>query len=1092
MPDFTVISSNRLEILADRLAEIVRQPLATTLEAETVIVQSRGMERWISLALARRNKICANVWYPFPNIFLESLFRKIFPDLPETSPFNRDILSFRILKILPFFLDRPHFTALRRYLKDDDNGLKAYQLSQRLADLYDQYLVFRPEIILQWDAGQGESSSDYRWQAELWRALARGKEKQHRAYLNQEFQKRIETIPMVADRLPSRICLFGISYLPPFHLHSFIGLSKLVPVYLFLMSPCREYWADILTKSQMIRLAEKSKEKLAVDEFLHMEQGHPLLASMGDLGKEFFQSINEYDIQIEDCFASVAGIDLLTHIQSDLLDLIDPAISAPRQHATNHDKKLQADLKGTATRSADGSIQIHSCHSPMREIEILRDRLLDLFERDPGLKPRDVIVMTPDIGTYAPYITAVFDIHDGDGPFIPYGIADQSIGQTNPLTQCFLSLLDMPASRFSASRVLTLLSAAGIKERYGLTSADLEKITHWVGDVNVRWGRDSNDRRRNGLPATKENTWKAGVERMMLGYAMRGNGQRMFSEILPYDHIEGGDTKILGRFIEFLHRLFEWSERLDTSLPPAAWQSLLTQLLDRFIAITPDTDRDVQYIHGCLEEFGRMEQLAGFTEPLSLKMVRMHLENQFDRRLGESGFLSGGVTFCAMLPMRSIPFKVVCLIGLNTDAFPRDDHPLGFDLIAEHPRRGDRSRRKDDKYLFLEALVSARKVLYLSYIGQNVQDNSHVPPSVLVSELIDTIKTSFGLTEEDLVVRHPLQAYSKRYFNEREAHLFSYSGENLLAAAGAGTASVPPPFFERHLSVVSNEADTLRLEELCQFFTHPVRYLAKKRLNIRLDEPESMLEDKENFQMNALGRYQMKQILLSAVSSGLELGDFFPVVRAKGDLPQGTVGRVLYGQLGWETKQFAAEMSQIIEGESADTLPVNLTVAGFNLKGLLTGLYSHGRVQVRFARRRAKDWLTVWIYHLVLSALRGEASRPESILLDTDGTVSFQPVKHPHTYLKKLVVTYQEGLRRPLHFFPELSLRFVQMVRNEAKDPDAALKTIQDLWIGSDYKKGVSQDPYYRRCFGETNPFDEEFKSLAEMVFVPILESANG
>ena len=398
MPDFTVISSNRLEILADRLAEIVRQPLATTLEVETIIVQSRGMERWVSLALAHRNKICANVWYPFPNIFLESLFHKVFPDLPETSPFNRDILSFRILKNLPSFLDRPHFTSLRGYLTDDDNGLKAYQLSQRLADLYDQYLVFRPEMILQWDAGQDESSSDHRWQAELWRELASGKEKQHRAYLNQEFQKRIATKPMVADRLPSRICLFGISYLPPFHLHSFIGLSKLVPVHLFLLSPCREYWADILTKSQMIRLAEKSKEKSAADDLLHMEQGHPLLASMGDLGKEFFQLINQYDIQIEDCFASVAGKDLLTRIQSDLLNLNDPASSPPHRINTTHNEELEADLEGTDANTADGSIQVHSCHSPMREIEILRDRLLDIFERNPQLKPRDVIVMTPDIG----------------------------------------------------------------------------------------------------------------------------------------------------------------------------------------------------------------------------------------------------------------------------------------------------------------------------------------------------------------------------------------------------------------------------------------------------------------------------------------------------------------------------------------------------------------------------------------------------------------------------------------------------------------------------------------------------------------------
>jgi exodeoxyribonuclease V gamma subunit len=356
--------------------------------------------------------------------------------------------------------------------------------------------------------------------------------------------------------------------------------------------------------------------------------------------------------------------------------------------------------------------------------------------------------------------------------------------------------------------------------------------------------------------------------------------------------------------------------------------------------------------------------------------------------------------------------------------------------------------------------------------------------------LIDTIQTGFGVSEEDLVVRHPLQAYSKRYFNEREASLFSYSGENLLAAADADSTSGPPPFFDRPLSGLSSEFDTLRLEELCQFFSHPVRYLARKRLNIRIEEPKPMLEDKENFRIDALGHYQMKQTLLSAIFSGHKLREFFSIVRAEGDLPQGTVGRVLYGQLECEAKHFAEEVAQILKGESADTLKVDLTVAGFNLIGSLTGVYPNGRVQVRFARRTAKDWLTVWIYHLVLSALKGKEPRFGSTLLDTDGTVYFQPVKHPKTYLNQIVKIYQEGMRRPLHFFPELSLRFVQLVKNDAKDPDAALQTIQNLWLGSDYKKGISQDPYHRRCFGETNPFDEEFKNLAEMVFVPILRSS--
>jgi exodeoxyribonuclease V gamma subunit len=1091
MPNFTVFSSNRLEILSDRLAEIVRRPLSSPLEAETIIVQSRGMERWISLALARRNKICANVWYPFPNTFLETMFRRILPDIPHPSPFNREILTFKILKNLSAILDRPQFSLLRRYLADDDNGLKAYKLSLKLADLYDQYLVFRPELILQWDAGQGDDSPDGRWQAELWRILASGMEKKHRAYLQQEFLARLESTPASTSDLPSRVSIFGISYLPPFHLQSFIGLSRIAPVNLFLLSPCREFWADILSVSEMYRLSRKSSSKTDATESLHMEQGHPMLASMGQLGKEFFYLINQYDVHIEDCFESADGIDLLSRLQSDILNLKYRA--TPRFHpdgsaAVDTVEKIHSE---TEYGAADGSIQIHSCHSPMREIEVLRDNLLALFEQDADLKPRDVIVMTPDIGAYAPYISAVFDIREGDNPVIPFGIADQSTRRMSPVTRSFLSLLDIPGSRFGASRVLGLLGSAGVKERFGFADAEVETIARWVDHVNIRWGRDAESRKRKGLPGYTDNTWVAGIERLLLGYAMPGHDRaRMFSGILPYDHIEGGEAQILGRFLEFLSRLFEFSVRLDNALSPAAWQSVLSESLNSFIAIDESTERDIQYLHSCLGAFGRLESLTEFSEPLAFEVVRAHIENKIDGSYGEGGFLSGGVTFCAMLPMRSIPFEVVCLIGLGADAFPRDDHPLGFDLITRHPRAGDRSRRKDDKYLFLEALISARRNLYISYVGQSVQDNSHIPPSVLVTELIENIAKGFGLSEGDLVVRHPLQAYSKRYFVEKEPSLFSYSRENFIAAAVADEASAPPPFFSEPLSGPPAEFRTLRLEHLCQFFAHPVRYLTRWRLRLHFEEPEQRSEDKENFNLEALGRYHLKQELLSARLSGHDLRDYFYVQKAKGDLPLGTVGRVLYEKLEQDAKWFAEEISEFISEETSECVPIDMAVGKFRLQGTLGGLYRQGRIQARFARRRAKDWLSVWIYHLVLCSLKGHPHPAVSILIDTDGAVRFKPVKRPEAVLRDLLENYLEGLRRPLHFFPELSYGYVKMVGIEGKKPEAAYTAVRKQWSGSDYRKGVSEDPYYRLCFGGSDPFDDEFQFLAQKVFSPLLAHA--
>ncbi|MGB5421290.1 MAG: exodeoxyribonuclease V subunit gamma, partial [Desulfobacterales bacterium] len=957
-------------------------------------------------------------------------------------------------------------------------GVKLYQLAVRVADLFDQYLVFRPEMIFQWEAGQGDDGPDNLWQAELWRDLSLGKEKVHRARLHRNLLLRLDTLPVAAVGLPSRISVFGISYLPPFHLQALAGLARISPVYLFLLNPCREYWADILSRRAMHRLTRKITRGKVDEDALHMELGHPLLASLGGLGKEFLVSISATEAHIEDCFVPVNEHSLLSSLQADIFSLRDHSDSQPA------DRVAIGDAGPTAV---DASIQIHACHGPLREIEVLHDHLLALFEEHPDLRPRDVIVMTPDIVAYTPYIRAVFDTQNDSGRTIPYSIADQGAGSKKGVLRSFLSLLDLKGSRFEATRVLSLLELQGIKERFDLTAADLTTIERWVRDVNIRWGRDAAGRMRIGLPAMAENTWQAGIDRLLLGYAMPGNDRNMFDGILPYDHIEGNGALVLGRFIAFLHHLFEWSERLEQSLPPAHWRDVFIELLERFIAVDEEAEQGGQQLRRILENLGCLEERAGFAVPLELEVVRTHLENTLERTHAGGGFISGGVTFCAMLPMRSIPFEVVCLIGMNTSAFPREGTPLGFDLMARFPRPGDRSRRRDDKYLFLEALVSAARVFYISYVGQSVQDNSDIPPSVTVSELIDTIEGCYGIPAVDLVVRHPLQAYSPRYFDDSDPALFSYSLENFMAASGSYVSDGPQPFFKVPLAPPPTEWQTLRLEQLCQFFSHPARFLVEQRLGIVLKDKNLLPQDKENFSLDALSGYRIRQDLIEARLSGHDLADHFQIQRAKGDLPQGNIGRMFYGVLEKQTEAFAAKLLEIIADEHAERLPVDLTLSGIRLTGTLEGLYPQGRIQVRFARRRAKDYLEAWIHHLVLCRTTVNGQNPLTILVGADGIAHIRSVDRPDEILKEILETFKEGLSRPLHFFPDLSLHFLKSTVESGKPINAAIETVRKKWVGTDFQRGVSEDPYYRLCFGCSDPIDEQFEGLAKKIVAPLL-----
>jgi len=1090
MSGLKIFTGNRLEILADHLAHTVRTPTATPLQPEIIVIQSRGMERWISMELARRNGICANVAYPFPNAFLHSLIQRLMPDLPPGNPFDPEILTFRIMKTLPAFLDRSAFRSLKNYLADDAKGLKLYQLSNKIADTFDQYLVFRPEMIFQWEAGKGGNTPRSRWQAELWRELVKDKQTLHRARLQKILLNRIGE-PVSRDLVPARVNIFGISYLPPFHLQAFAAIAQVAPVYLFILNPCREYWADILTEKEIRKITKKYSVQEQVQGYLYLERGNALLASMGTLGRDFLKLISEYEGEFYDGFEPIAGDDLLSCIQSDILNLIDRKMAEsgsgiPIDGAGGSSPPLAS--AAVRLPSQDTSVQIHACHSPIREIEVLHDRLLAMFEEDPRLLPKDILVMTPNIESHAPFIHAVFGTQIDEVRYIPYNVADQNARQTSRVIDGFFALLDLKDSRFGALRILSLLELPGIKERFGLNSSDVEMLEGWVRELNIRWGIDAGSRSKMGLPGFPENTWKAGIERLLLGVAMPGDADRMFAGILPYDPVEGSDTKVLGKFLEFLDRVFYWSGALGRARSAGGWQALLVQLLEQFFFVDESTERQIQLIRQALDSLGRMENLAQYDRSIELEVVRIHLERLLAQTTYGTGFISGGVTFCAMLPMRSIPFKIVCLIGMDNGAYPREQRQPGFDLIARYPRSGDRSRRKDDRYLFLEALVSARQKLYISYVGQSIQDNTGIPPSVLVSELIDYIQQGFGLSEDDLVIQHPLQAYSPRYFSKEEPRLYSYSKENCIAVAKMDQREIPTAFIASPLSEPADEWRNLSIEQLSLFFSNPAKYLLQRRLGLRFESRGPVSEDRENFSLDPLQRYQINQQLAQNRLSGVDPTDNYRIQQARGNLPLGNVGRVVYGVLDQAAETFISGVEGFTRGENPGRKDVDLNIADFNLQGTLTDLYPRGRIQIRYAAIKPKDMLTAWINHLILCAQDQIFCPPETILIGSNAAMQFETVEHPLKILQDLLMLYWQGLSAPLHFFPESSYTYANLVLHKGKSKADALKGARNKWRSSDFIRGESEDPYYRQCFERMDPIDGQFEHIAVKVLPPLFE----
>ncbi len=727
-----IFHSNRLEPLLEHLSTTLETPLGNPLSPEIIIIQNQGMANWLAIELAKKRSLMANCQFPFPASFIWDIFQSQLENTPGESLFDKEVLTWKILGLLPELLDNPDFSPLANYLTNKkDSSLKSYQLARNIADTLDQYMVYRPDWIIGWEAGQ-----ESHWQAQLWRILTKDSSASHRCRLIQKFISLHEQKKLDISTLPERIAIFGISTIPPAYLDIIARLADVIQVNFYLLNPCLSYWGDIVTERDISRLRSLWQKYGKPDTSEYYAVGNSLLASLGKSGRDFQELLHQYPSNDHDLFSMPQNSTLLADIQRDILLL---------------DQKEGNKITITPT---DSSLQLHVCHSRMREIEILHDQLLYCFEQNPQLKPQDIIIMAPDINTYAPYIKAVFATADKQ-QFIPWSIADLTVSQEHPVIQTFLQLIQLPESRFTAAEIISLLEVPAISQRFAIDESNLENIRQWILDSGIRWGESGNP-----------NSWSFGMARMFSGYALPPE-KSMFNDILPYRDIEGKDSTLLGQLQHFISQLSEFKNRLGRQHTPNEWVELMLEIIELLFQKDDSSIQAIQIIRDTLTRFLKHTQKAQFAKKLDLSVIQNYLKANLNDNNHSQRFISGQTTFCTMQPMRSIPFKIVCLIGMNDIEYPRQRHPLGFDLMDKHPRQGDRSRREDDRYLFLEALLSARQTFYMSYIGRNINDNSVKNPSVLVSELFEYIEDNYnsasGNISDLLITEHPLQPFNPHY-----------------------------------------------------------------------------------------------------------------------------------------------------------------------------------------------------------------------------------------------------------------------------------------------------------------------------------------
>jgi exodeoxyribonuclease V gamma subunit len=1043
--------AERTDLLADGLGALLAEPLDDPFAMELVLVPARGVERWLSQRLshvlgrgAGSDGVCAGVEFRNPY----SLIAEI-TDTADDDPWSPDAMVWPLLEVIDESLDQPWCRTLATHLGHFEVGEerelrqgRRYAVARRIAGLFASYAKQRPQLLAGWLDGTTEDlDADLDWQPPLWRALVDRVAVDPPHVRHQKTVARLHESPLA---LPPRLSLFGHTRLPITEIELIAALSTHHDVHLWLPHPSDDLWRALAGVRGPISRR---------DDTSHRVVHHPLLATLGRDLREL-QIILPTDLHTDEYLGNREyPANLLGWLQSDVAaNAVQP--------------------QGRTLAKGDRSVQVHACHGQARQVDVLREVLLGLLADDPTLEPRDILVMCPDVETYAPLINADFGLGEvlrGAHPAhrLRMRLADRSLVQTNPLLSVAAQLLALAGSRVTASEVLNLAQAAPVRARFGFTDDNLEDVTRWVRQANVRWGFDQEHRQPYGVDFV-HNTWRFGIDRVLAGVAMSDDAHAWIGSTLPLDDVGSNRVELAGQLAEFVDRLQRTVDALTGDHSLAEWLHALTEGI---AMMTRVNDADAWQTSQMQREFGQVLADAGPRSGTTLRLpdVEALLDRHLAGRPTRANFRTGTLTVCTMVPMRSVPHRVVCLVGLDDGVFPRQGVTDGDDVLARNPVTGERDSRSEDRQLLLDAVGAATEKLVITYTGANAHSGQTRPPAVPLAELLDALDaTTSDSVRDRIVVHHPLQPFDIRNVipGELIPDLPFTFDNTVLNAARASTRerSEQPKFISGPLPAQPHE--DVALADLVGFFKDPVKGFYRA-LEYTLPWEVDGVADEISVDIDALEQWAVGDRMLNDMLRGMSPDDARQAEWRRGTLPPGQLGWRKAGELREQATLLAATAIGYRKADP-DAYDVDIDLgAGRRLTGTVSPVFGEQLVSVTYSKLDGKHLLASWIPLLALYAHHpdrdwsaicvGRARRA--------GAPSERALGAPQDpavdVLRDLVAIYDAGRREPLPLPVKTSYAWA-CARHENGDPE---REATFRWKSGNYP-GEDKDPAQVRTWG--------------------------
>ncbi|CUR53395.1 RecBCD enzyme subunit RecC [Serratia symbiotica] len=1115
---FIIYHSNQLHLLKILLNTLLKKnPLKNPLQQEIILVENISIAQWLQTQFTKEFHISANINYSILEKFIWDIFNKVLFNISEKNTFNTNTLTWKLMYLIEKFIFFPSFSSLRYYLTNDKDKNKIYQLSNQIAYIFKEYIIYRPQWLKIWQHKKyiNELTNIQKWQAKLWRGLIQHeyklkKNKWNPINLYDRCINILNNTKNFSYNFPHRIFIYNLPTIPPIYLNLLKILSHHIDIHLMVINPCKYFWGDIQEnisknyKKNNIKIYSNVQKKTynfnlkIIKKSFHQKnkKNNPLLTSWGKLKHDYLHCLLKLNtIKQINNFINIPTNSMLHTVQNNILELKNCTMF----NITN--KKINKNINKFKLKSNDNSFSIHNCHNQQHEIEILHNQLLTMLIKDPKLMPEDILVIVTDIKSYIPYIKNVFN-NVSKKYYLPFSIPNYKSYQNHPIFKAFISLLDLPINRSTSEQILELLEIPEIAMNFNIDKEELILLHQWIDESGIRWGLDNHDIHKLNLPITKKNTWKFGIKRMLLGYAMHSK-IGSWKDIFPYDESSGSAIKLTEKLEIFINSIKYWKELLNKKKPLKKWLPLCKELINTFFIqnnenttlfniITTQWKKNINY--GLTEKY---------INTIPLNILKNNLIEHVKNIPIKQQYIAKKINFYSIENMRSVPFKVICLLGMNNKIYPRTQKLIEFNLIKQQPQYGDYNKNNNDRDIFLNAILSARQKIYISFIGYNIKNNQKYHPSFLITELLEYLEQIYYLNNNEKFNINLNMLHIKNHILKKHSYI-SFSFKNFICNSKYNICN-PYQLLKNNNIIKSvpfnkfslpQNIKKISLKNLQFFYNHPIRAFFQLSLGVNFNIKKNILKNEEPFIIDKLTQYKLNNELLRTMIEGKDYNYIFQREYISGKLPFKSFGKIYWQKQEEDMINLAKKIRS--EYNSNYKLKINFKINNIYINGDLNQVQKDGLLRWKPKKLSIIDGIQLWLEHLIYCCNGGIGN---SRMYGKKNTIWHFPsltLDKAQKYLTNLILGYQYGLCNPLlllnksgwGWLTQCFQKNTQTINWTKKIQDKAIKNFLYIFNGNQYIIGEGKDPYIQRIlYNLDDIYLKKILSEVEHYFLPIIQN---